>query len=113
VMTRAAARVARRVVAGAVFVGPRSPVAVGDYGVGPRHVLPPGGAARFSSPLSVLDFQRRQSSVEMSARGLARIGPGVVRVARAEGFAAHAASVAQRLAGSPATKRASRARRPR
>jgi len=113
VMTRAAARVARRVVAGAVFVGPRSPVAVGDYGVGPSHVLPTGGAARFSSPLSVLDFQRRQSSVEMSARGLARIGPGVVRVARAEGFAAHAASVAQRLAGSPATKRASRARRPR
>jgi histidinol dehydrogenase len=85
-------------VAGAVFVGPFSPVAVGDYGVGPSHVLPTGGAARFSSPLSVLDFQRRQSSVQMSARGLARIGPGIARVARAEGFPAHAASVERRLA---------------
>jgi histidinol dehydrogenase len=98
VITRGASRVARRIVAGSVFAGPRSPVAVGDYGVGPSHVLPTGGAARFSSPLSVLDFQRRQSSVEMSARGLARIGPGIATVARAEGFRAHAESVEQRLA---------------
>jgi histidinol dehydrogenase len=98
VMARGAARLARRIVAGAVFVGPRSPVAVGDYGVGPSHVLPTGGAARFASPLSVLDFQRRQSSVQMSARGLVRIGPGIARVARAEGFPAHAASVERRLA---------------
>ena len=46
--------------AGAVFVGPFAPVAVGDYGIGPNHVLPTGGAARFASPLSVRDFQRRQ-----------------------------------------------------
>jgi histidinol dehydrogenase len=99
VMARGARALARRLVAGAVFVGSRSPVAVGDYGVGPSHVLPTGGAARFSSPLSVLDFQRRQSAVEMSARGLARIGPGIVTVARAEGFRAHALSVERRLAG--------------
>lgn len=106
VMTRDAARVARRVVAGSVFVGPRSPVAVGDYGVGPSHVLPTGGAARFSSPLSVLDFQRRQSSVEMSVRGLARVGPGIAVVARAEGFRAHAASVERRLeAAAPRARR--------
>jgi len=97
VMTRGAARTARRLVAGAVFVGPRSPVAVGDYGMGPNHVLPTGGAARFASPLSVLDFQRRQSAIEMSAGGLARVGPGIARVARAEGFRAHALSVERRL----------------
>jgi histidinol dehydrogenase len=111
VITRGASRVARRIVAGSVFAGPRSPVAVGDYGVGPSHVLPTGGAARFSSPLSVLDFQRRQSSVEMSARGLARIGPGIATVARAEGFRAHAESVEQRLASPRRRRRPARRRR--
>src|SRR5438034_502815 len=51
VMTRHPEAVARQIVAGAVFVGPYAPVAVGDYGVGPNHVLPTGGSARFSSPL--------------------------------------------------------------
>jgi len=99
VMTRRAESVARGIVAGAVFVGPHAPVAVGDYGVGPNHVLPTGGSARFSSPLSVRDFLRRQSLVRLSRRGLRRVGPGVVRVALAEGFKAHARSVAMRLAG--------------
>ncbi|HYU41904.1 MAG TPA: histidinol dehydrogenase, partial [Vicinamibacteria bacterium] len=61
VMTRGAGAIAARVVSGAVFVGPWAPVAVGDYGVGPNHVLPTGGAARYASPLSVRDFQRRHS----------------------------------------------------
>jgi histidinol dehydrogenase len=75
-------------------------------------VLPTGGAARFSSPLSVLDFQRRQSSVEMSARGLARIGPGMATVARAEGFEAHAASIARRLEpAAPRRRKSHRSRR--
>ena len=52
IMTRGAEGVAARVVAGAVFVGPWAPVAVGDYGIGPNHVLPTG-AARYASPLSV------------------------------------------------------------
>jgi histidinol dehydrogenase len=73
-------------------------VAVGDYGVGPNHVLPTGGAARFSSPLSVRDFQRRWSRVRMSARGLRRVAGDVVRVALAEGFKGHAQSVLARLA---------------
>jgi histidinol dehydrogenase len=97
VMTRAAAELARRIVAGAVFVGPYAPVAVGDYGIGPNHVLPTGGAARFASPLSVRDFQRRSSRVRMSARGLRRVAPDVVRVALAEGFKGHARSVLLRL----------------
>lgn len=99
VMTHAAEHVARDIVAGAVFVGPFAPVAVGDYGVGPNHVLPTGGAARHASPLSVRDFQRRSSRVHLSRAGLQRIASDVVRVARAEGFEAHAQSVLTRFAG--------------
>jgi histidinol dehydrogenase len=99
VMTKGASRVARGIVGGAVFVGPNAPVAVGDYGVGPNHVLPTGGAARFSSPLSVRDFQRRQSVVVMTRTGLARVAEGVVRVAMAEGFRGHAQSVLTRFEG--------------
>jgi histidinol dehydrogenase len=99
VMTRNAEAVARRVVGGAVFVGPFAPVAVGDYGVGPNHVLPTGGAARYSSPLSVRDYQRRQSQVRLTAAGLRRVAPGIARVALAEGFKAHAQSVLARLEG--------------
>jgi histidinol dehydrogenase len=99
VMTRDAARLAKRIVAGAVFVGPFSPVAVGDYGVGPNHVLPTGGAARFSSPLSVRDFERRQSVVSLTRAGLVRITEDVVRVAMAEGFPGHAQSVLARFEG--------------
>jgi histidinol dehydrogenase len=99
VMTKGASRVARGIVGGAVFVGPYAPVAVGDYGVGPNHVLPTGGAARFSSPLSVRDFQRRQSVVVMTRTGLARVAEGVVRVAMAEGFRGHAQSVLTRFEG--------------
>jgi histidinol dehydrogenase len=97
VMTRRAGTVAARVVAGAVFVGPWAPVAVGDYGVGPNHVLPTGGAARYASPLSVRDFQRRHSRVRLSRAGLARITEDVVRVAQAEGFRGHAQSVLTRF----------------
>src|SRR5436309_5800664 len=99
VMTRHPEAVARQIVAGAVFVGRYTPVAVGDYGVGPNHVLPTGGSARFSSPPSVRDFQRRQSQVCLTAAGLRRVAAGVARVARAEGFKAHAQSVLTRLEG--------------
>jgi histidinol dehydrogenase len=98
-MVRGAARLAREVVAGAVFVGPFAPVAVGDYGIGPNHVLPTGGAARFASPLSVRDFERRQSVVTLGRKGLARVAEDVVRVAMAEGFRGHAQSVLTRFEG--------------
>jgi len=99
VMARGAAELAPRIVAGAVFVGPWAPVAVGDYGIGPNHVLPTGGAARRSSPLSVRDFQRRQSVVRMTPAGLRRVASGMVRVAVAEGFRGHARSLLVRLEG--------------
>jgi histidinol dehydrogenase len=81
-----------------VFVGPYAPVAVGDYGIGPNHVLPTGGAARHASPLSVRDFQRTQSLVRLTPRGLTRVSREVARLAWAEGFRAHALSVMTRLA---------------
>jgi histidinol dehydrogenase len=98
VMTRRAGAVAEGIVAGAVFVGEWSPVAVGDYGVGPNHVLPTDGRARFASALSVRDFERRWSVVRLTRQGLAGIAGDVVAVARAEGFRGHAQSVLTRFA---------------
>jgi histidinol dehydrogenase len=97
VMTRRADAVAKSLIAGAVFVGPYAPVAVGDYGIGPNHVLPTGGAARYASALSVRDFQVRRSVVRLSRSGLARAAEGIVRVALAEGFRGHAQSVLTRF----------------
>jgi histidinol dehydrogenase len=99
VMARDARRLAGRLVAGAVFVGAYTPVAAGDYGIGPNHVLPTGGSARHASPLSVRDFQRRQSRVELTRGGLARVTEGMVRVAMAEGFRGHAQSLLTRFEG--------------
>jgi histidinol dehydrogenase len=100
-MTKNASAVAKRIIAGAVFVGAYAPVALGDYGIGPNHVLPTGGAARFSSPLSVREFLRRQTQVLVTEAGLRRVAPSVVSVAKAEGFHGHAQSVMLRLEGPP------------
>jgi histidinol dehydrogenase len=78
---------------------------VGDYGIGPNHVLPTGGSARYSSPLSVRDFERRQSVVTMTPAGLRRVADGIVEVARAEGFVGHAQSVLTRFAAEPRRRR--------
>jgi histidinol dehydrogenase len=107
VMTRQAERIARRLTAGAVFVGPFSPAAVGDYGMGPSHVLPTGGSARYASPLSVRDFERRQSLVCLSRQGLLQVTEGMARVAVAEGFRAHAVSLLTRFEGEKEARRGS------
>jgi histidinol dehydrogenase len=83
--------------AGAVFLGPHTPEALGDYVAGPNHVLPTGRTARFASGLSVLDFLKRTTWVEASPAALERIGPAAVALAEAEGLEAHAQSVALRL----------------
>ena len=79
--------------AGSVFLGPYSPVALGDYAAGPNHVLPTARAARFSSPLGVMDFMKYTSHLEYSASALQQIAPTVTALARVEGFEAHAHSV--------------------
>ena len=83
--------------AGSVFLGRHTPEAVGDYVAGPNHVLPTGRRARFSSGLSVLDFMKRTSFIELDAAALAAIGPAAVALAEAEGLPAHARSVELRL----------------
>ena len=79
--------------AGAVFLGPHSPVAVGDYLAGPSHVLPTGGTARFASGLSANDFLRSHSVIRYTAKGLADVADDIRRLATTEGLTAHARSV--------------------
>ncbi len=83
--------------AGSVFMGRHTPEAIGDYVAGPNHVLPTGRRARFASGLSVLDFMKRTSFLQLGPQGLAAIGPAAVALAEAEGLPAHARSVALRL----------------
>lgn len=83
--------------AGAIFLGPWTPESVGDYVAGPNHVLPTGGTARFSSPLSVDDFLKKSSVISYSRDALEADGPTVIAIASAEGLAAHADAVALRL----------------
>ncbi len=83
--------------AGAIFLGPYSPVAIGDYAAGPSHVLPTGGTARFTSGLSACDFLRRSSVLSFTKEGLAEMAADVLRLAEVEGLTAHAASIAVRL----------------
>ncbi|WP_028058218.1 histidinol dehydrogenase [Candidatus Solirubrobacter pratensis] len=84
--------------AGCLFVGNASGTAFGDYVAGSNHTLPTEGAARFASGLNVRHFRRRMAEVRLGAAApaLARAG---VPIAEAEGFAAHAASMALRLRG--------------
>jgi len=83
--------------AGAIFLGPFSPVAAGDYGVGPNHVLPTGGTARFSSPLGVHDFMKATSVIEIKYEALKRLAQTTETLARMEGLTGHAESVEVRF----------------
>ena len=83
--------------AGSVFLGRHTPEAIGDYVAGPNHVLPTGRRARFASGLSVLDFMKRTSFLQLDGPALGLLGPATVALAEAEGLPAHARSVALRL----------------
>ena len=83
--------------AGSVFLGRHTPEAIGDYVAGPNHVLPTGRRARFASGLSVLDFMKRTSFLQLDPAALAAIGPAAIALAETEGLPAHARSVAVRL----------------
>lgn len=85
------------IVAGAVFVGPYTAQAAGDYATGSNHVLPTAGAARFRGGLSAADFVRVMAVQRLTADGLARLAPTIVPLAKAEGLRAHAESVQVRL----------------
>ena len=83
--------------AGAIFLGRHTPEAMGDYIAGPNHVLPTSRSARFSSGLSVLDFMKRTTILELNAASIAELGPEAIALAEAEGLEGHARSIAVRL----------------
>ncbi|MGH9567723.1 MAG: histidinol dehydrogenase, partial [Candidatus Angelobacter sp.] len=84
--------------AGSIFIGSYSPQPAGDYAVGPNHVLPTGGSARFRGGLGVADFQKAISVQHLSLDGLKRIAPAVIALAKSEGLLAHAESIRVRCA---------------
>jgi histidinol dehydrogenase len=83
--------------AGAIFFGPNTPEAVGDYLAGPNHVLPTGGAARFSSALGVYDFVKRTSLLRYSNEAIKLSAGRIAALATVEGLDAHARSALIRL----------------
>jgi histidinol dehydrogenase len=83
--------------AGAIFLGPWTPESVGDYVAGPNHVLPTGGTARFSSPLSVDDFVKKSSVLSYSLEALEMDSSTVLEIAGKEGLWAHARAVSLRV----------------
>ncbi|WP_425099802.1 histidinol dehydrogenase [Tropicibacter sp. S64] len=88
---------AKCVHAGAIFLGPWTPEAIGDYIGGPNHVLPTARSARFSSGLSVMDFLKRTTLARMSPEALRAIGPAAEVLAKSESLEAHGLSVTARL----------------
>ena len=85
--------------AGCVFVGPQAGTAFGDYAIGSNHVLPTGGAGRFTGPLGPRTFRRRTATVRITAQGAEELAPAVGTLARAEGFPVHAESAEARGKG--------------
>ena len=83
--------------AGAVFLGPHTPEAIGDYVGGSNHVLPTARSARFSSGLGVLDFMKRTSILKCGPDQLRQLGPAAMTLGKAEGLDAHSRSVGIRL----------------
>jgi histidinol dehydrogenase len=83
--------------AGAIFLGPYSPEAVGDYLAGPNHTLPTSGTARFAGALSVETFLRHTSLIQFNQAALEATGAAVITLAESEGLHSHAESVRRRL----------------
>jgi histidinol dehydrogenase len=99
IQTRDATDVAARVRnAGAVFVGPWSPVSLGDYCAGSNHVLPTGGCARHSSGLSVQTFLRGVHVIAYTEAALREAAAAVLTLSAAEDLPAHGQAVSRRFA---------------
>jgi histidinol dehydrogenase len=98
ILARDARRLATQVKnAGGVFIGEGSPEAIGDYTAGPSHVMPTGGAARFASPLSVQDFLKFSTVIDLAEDSVFDLGPAGAIIARAEGLVGHARAIEERL----------------
>jgi len=91
---RQSRQVAKRISnAGAIFIGPYSPVAVGDYWAGPSHTLPTGSRAKFASALTSNDFVKSISLIEYDRKRLAASAADIIRLAEVEGLDSHARSI--------------------
>ena len=98
IQTKNARKVAEQVKnAGAIFVGPHSPVSLGDYCAGSNHVLPTGGCACHSSGLSVQTFLRGVHLIEYNKAALQEVGEYVITLARAEDLPAHGEAITARF----------------
>ena len=99
IMVRSPHKLARKITrAGAIFLGPYSPVTVGDYVAGPSHVLPTGGAAGTFSGLGIDDFIRRTHLIAYTRKALERMREPIERIAAMEGLPRHYEAVKVRLA---------------
>lgn len=91
--------IAKKIVnAGAIFLGPYSPTALGDYAAGPSHVLPTLGTARFSSGICVSDFVKKSHVISYSKRALERLREPIDKIANIEGLKKHSDSIHVRFA---------------
>ena len=98
IMVQSPQKLARRITnAGAIFLGPYSPVTVGDYIAGPSHVLPTGGAARMFSGLGIDDFIRRTHLVSYTKKALERVREPLERLTAIEGLPRHYEAIKARL----------------
>ena len=83
--------------AGSICLGKYSVMAMTDYNIGSNHILPTNGSAKYSSGISVNEFYKRISYINLSKKGIESLGPSVITLANYEGLAAHAQSVIKRI----------------
>ncbi len=83
--------------AGSICLGKYAVMAMTDYNIGSNHVLPTNGSAKYSSGISVNEFYKRISYINLSKKGIESLGPSVITLANYEGLAGHALSVKKRI----------------
>ena len=83
--------------AGSICLGKYAVMAMTDYNIGSNHILPTNGSAKFSSGISVNEFYKRISYINLSKKGIEKLGPSVITLANYEGLVAHAQSVKKRI----------------
>ena len=84
---------------GSICLGKYAVMAMTDYNIGSNHVLPTNGSAKYSSGISVNEFYKRISYINLSKKGIEKLGPSVITLANYEGLAGHAQSIKKRLKG--------------
>ena len=82
---------------GSICIGKYAVMAMTDYNIGSNHVLPTNGSAKYSSGISVNEFYKRISYINLSKKGIESLGPSVITLANYEGLAGHAQSVKKRI----------------